>query len=670
MEYYGNKWCISMRELIDSGIMTAANYKQLAARKRLEVARPGKGLGSYALVVVDSLPPKYRKAVKERFPDQRETMLRAWVVKNYETDQGATAYYFNTAGSGIQLPVATAREYVTNASVLNTCIKLYNNSKEYRKLMGEKYSWDMMAATIEILKQEYGHTLPTSPLRFRKKVNDYKELGYGSLISGKFGNQSARRVDHRTEELVISIAGRPNKPWIREIYELYNAFVTGEIDICDPETGALYDRDNFTDAKGNPKTLSESTIANIVNKPKNRVLIERKQLSPTAFMHQHAPHMHRHAPEFSLSKVSFDDRDLPRKLKDTKQRPKAYYAYDVASDACIGWAYNRSKSVDLVVDMFRNMFRLLDRQGWGCPAEVEVEHHLMSQWKDSFLRAGIMFPFVRFCAPMNSQEKHAENCNGAKKKSIEHRNHVGVGRHYAKLRAYRTESVKVFDEKNNTYEEKNYYSWDELIADDMRDIIEYNNAPHHNQKKYPGMSRWDVLVANINPGLRPLDKATIARFIGERVETSIRRHSYCRVGGRDWWLSKSEVIDLLQPNNYKVDAYCLTDKTGEITDVFIYQGGMYIDRLEDPGTYNTARAERTAEDERIFGEQRKKIEGFRKYIDARAIGEVTILDRRKDLEMEVETLTVATPAGDEQPEPVYSELTSADDIRARARAAI
>ena len=119
-----------------------------------------------------------------------------------------------------------------------------------------------------------------------------------------------------------------------------------------------------------------------------------------------------------------------------------------------------------------------------------------------------------------------------------------------------------------------------------------------------------------------------------------------------------------------MDAYCLTDKTGEITDVFIYQGGMYIDRLEDPGTYNTARAERTAEDERIFGEQRRKIEGFRKYIDSRAIGEVTILDRRKELEAEVETLTVETPAVDDQLQPVYSEITTADDIRARARAAI
>lgn len=34
MEYYNGKLCISMRELVDGGIMTIPNYKQLAARKK------------------------------------------------------------------------------------------------------------------------------------------------------------------------------------------------------------------------------------------------------------------------------------------------------------------------------------------------------------------------------------------------------------------------------------------------------------------------------------------------------------------------------------------------------------------------------------------------------------------------------------------------------------
>lgn len=628
MEYYGNRLCISMRDLVDGGIMTEPNYKQLASRGRFDVVRRGGGAaGCYALVAVDSLPQRYKDKVEEVYPGGAQARLEGWVKSNYEVDQQAVAFFFSKEKCGMTLPREKAQEYVTNASVLNTCIKLYDRAATAQRLFGGKYDWSMMAATIEVLRKHFGHTLPASTLRFRKKVNDYKANGYACLISGKFGNQCARKVDHKTERLILGIAVLPNKPWGTNVLELYNSFVTGELDVYDPESGELFNPDDFADKNGEPMVLSEATIINYLNKPKNKIIIDKATMSYTTFMHETMPHMHRHHGEFSLSKVSFDDRDLPRKLKDTRIRPKAYYAYDVTSGCCIGYAYNRAKNVDLVVDMFRNMFRLLDRQGWGCPAEVEVENHLMSQWRDSFLRAGVMFPFVRFCAPMNSQEKHAEQFNGAKKRSIEHRNHVGIGRFFAKSRQYRTESNKVFDEFNNTYVEKEYYTWDELIADDMRDIYEYNHALHPNQKKYKGMTRWDVLVANINPTLQPLDKATIARYVGEKVSTSIRRNSYCRVAGADWWLSKTEVIELLAPNDHKVEAYYLTDEEGKITDMFIYQGDMYIDRLENLGTYNTARAEQTEEDERIFTEQRKKISHFNKYVEDNAIGRVGVIER-------------------------------------------
>lgn len=627
MEYCNDIWCISRNELVDEGIMTPPNYKQLCARGRIEVVRQGKGLGNYALIAVDSLPQRFKEKVELIFSNAKQVQLEEWVKSNYVTDPVATAFFFSKEKCGVELLPEKAQEYVTNASVINTCIKLYNRAGDCQRLFGGRYKWDEMTDAIEALRKHFRHTLPSSVLRFRKKVNEYKANGYGSLISGKFGNQCARKVSYRTERLILSIAIQSYKPWNTDVLEQYNAFVTGEYDVFDYETGALYDPGDFTDKKGEPLVLSEATICNYLNKPKNKMLIQKATMSYTAFMHEVMPHMHRHHGEFSLSKVSFDDRDLPRKLKDTRIRPKAYYAYDVTSGCCIGYAYNRAKNVDLVVEMFRNMFRLLERQGWGCPAEVEVENHLMSQWRDSFLRAGVMFPFVRFCAPMNSQEKHAEQFNGAKKRSIEHRNHVGIGRFYAKRHQYRTESKKVFDELNDTYVEKEYYSWDELIADDIRDIYEYNHALHPNQKKYKGMTRWDVLVANINPTLQPLDKATIARHVGEKVNTTIRRNSYCRVAGEDWWLSKPTVLELLSPNDYKVEAYYLTDDEGKITDMFIYQGDMYIDRLDNLGTYNTARAEQTDDDKEIFVKQRKKISEFNAYVDDNAIVPVGLMKR-------------------------------------------
>ena len=643
MEYYGNALCVSYEDLVDGDIMTASNYKQLAHRGKLTVVRQGKGLGNCALVAVDSLPEKYKAKVKKLYPDGNRTRLLEWVKRNYERDQEAYSFFFDKGNTGVDLPQDKVLEYTVNASVLNCCIRLYDRASMCQKMFGNRYNWDEMAAVIDALRELYGHTLPASTMRFRKKVAQYKREGYICLVSGKFGNQSARKVDYRTERLILGIACLPNKPFNTNVAELYNMFVCGELDVWDPESGEMFNPDDFTDKNGEPMVLSETTINNYLNSPKNRVLIDHLQMSWTTYMHEVMPHVHRHAPEFSFSKISFDDRDLPRKLKDTKQRPKAYYAYDVTSQCVVGYAYNRNKNTDLVVDCFRSLFILIEREGWGCPAQVEVENHLMSQWRDSFLKAGVMFPFVRFCAPQNSQEKYAENLNGAKKRSVEHRNHLGIGRFYAKDRHYRTESVKISDETNELYEDKEYYTWEQLIAEDLKDIEQFNHTLHPNQKKYKGMTRWQVLVENMNPTLKPLDKAICARYVGEHVSTSIRRNSYCRVQGKDWWLSQVEVIEKLAPNDFKVEAYYLTDEQGEATDVWIYQDDMLVDKLEDVGTFNTADAEQTDEDREIFTAQQKKIAHFGKYVRDNAISRVGVMASART---PLECTEAGEPAGD------------------------
>ena len=204
MEYYGNTLCISVPELCEAGIMSPANYQKMATRNRINVVRRGGGArGSTALIAVDSLPTKYRKAVEVEFPGGLEVRLRGWITSNYEVDQHAIRYFQSRQQTGLDLSAEKILEYVTNASILNTCIKLYDRASVYRKLMGERYDWDMMAKTIKVLKETYHHTLPESTLRFRKKVNEYKVGGYGVLISGKFGNQNARKVDVKTEKLII-----------------------------------------------------------------------------------------------------------------------------------------------------------------------------------------------------------------------------------------------------------------------------------------------------------------------------------------------------------------------------------------------------------------------------------------------------------------------------------
>ena len=655
MEYYGNKLCISARELVDGGIMTLPNYKQLSARGRINVVRSGKGLGRYALVAVDSLPTIYKEKVEETYPGGNAVLLRGWILSNYELDQAAVAYFMDWAARqhSDKATDGLARKYAVNASVLNTCIRLYDRSRDYRKLMGEKYNWDMMAATIETLREEFGHDLPASTLRFRKKVNEYRQYGYECLISCKFGNQNKRKVDYKTERVVMSIAVLPNQPYCSDVHEMYISFVCGELMVWDLETGEIFNPDDFTDRNGEPKELSESTIRNILNKPSNRLLIEKARRGRTEFYHEQMPHMHRHGGEFSLSQITMDDVDLPRRMKGGEY-VHAYYAYDVVSQCRVGLAYGRDKDDALVVECFRDMFRLIDRNGWGMPAGIEVEQHLMSKYKEGFLQAGEVFRFVHFCAPQNSQEKYAEALNGAFKTTIAHKNHEGIGRWYNKG-ARRVDQKKVSDSGNHTWEDRKYYTFEELVADDRRDCAEWNHTLHPNQKKYPGMTRWDVLVAKINPTLRPLDKLTLSRYIGERVETSIRRNSTVRAAYADWWLSGPEVLEKLQPGNRKVTAYYLPDEDGNPTDVFLYQGDRYIDKLRPVVSFNRVMAEQTEEDKAAYTEQAKIISHFDKYVRDHAIGKVGVM-RPQPAEPEEDTgesLVLPPVAKQDEPDEAY-----------------
>lgn len=628
MEFIGNIRCISARELIDGGIITESCYRNWVNRGRIKVVRRGGGAkGQCAMIAVESLPTPVLDEVNRRNPGGAEMELRNWIVSNYRLDQNAVAYFLDWAAKehSDKATDTLARKYAVNASVLNTCIRLYSRARDCRKMMGDKFDWSMMTATIETLREEFGHDLPASTLRFRKKVNEYKQYGYECLITGKFGNQNRRKVDYKTERLVLSISVLPNQPYGSDVHEMYLSFVCGELEVWDFDTGEVFNCNDFTDKNGEPKELSESTIRNILNKPANQVLIEKKRRGWSEFYHEQMPHMHRHDGDFSLSQITMDDVDLPRRMKGGEY-VHAYYAYDVVSQCRVGLAYGRDKDDALVVECFRDMFRLIERNGWGMPAGIEVEQHLMSKYKEGFLKAGEVFRFVHFCAPQNSQDKYAEPLNGAFKTTIAHKNHEGIGRWYGKG-ARRVDQKKVSDSGNHTYEDRKYYSFEELVADDRRDCDEWNHTLHPNQKKYPGMTRWDVLVAKVNPTLRPMDKLTLSRYIGERVETSVRRNSTVRVAYADWWLSGPDVLTRLEPNNRKVTAYYLPDEEGKPTDVFLYQGDRYIDKVRPVVTYNRVYAEQTEKDKEAYTEQAKILSSFGKWVNDNAIGEVGVMKK-------------------------------------------
>lgn len=641
-------------------IMSIPNYKKLAAKEKINVVRSGRGLGGYVLVEIATMPLRFQERIKLKYGDMKEDVIRNWLGSHYHIDAKAREFYTRFRfDNGDTLPPEHIQEYTVNASVIEAVMRAMEDATFMRKAMkAGPVNWGELAGAISYYQAEFGHTLPVSSNRFKKRVNDFKANGYESLISRKFMNQNRRKVTYDIERLLLSIDAQPEQPFNTTVWEQYNLFVQGELELYDPETGEVLNPADFTDKDGNPLVLSPATVANYLNNPKNKALRGKLHMSQWDFNNAYRPYHLRSIGEYSLSKVSLDDRDLPRPMKDGN-RVKAYYAYDVVSGAVVGYAYNRYKTTELFLDCMRNMFQTLDRNGMYIPAELEVEHHLVSDFADGLMQAGTVFPLIRWCNPGNSREKRAEHKNREKKYGVEKRTQVGIGRWYAKLEANRPKEEKVYDEKNNTYKVK-IYSYEELVADDIRAIETFNAQPHPNQKRYPGMSRWDVLCAHQNPNLAPWDKAVLYRFIGQHTETTIRQNTYCTVMYNQYGLPSPEIIEKLEPRNYKVDAYYLPDADGTINEVYIYQNGRYIATCKPVARYNENTAEQTEYDKAAYTEQSKYVAQFDKMMKDGKIKRVGILAKEEaKLITEVQAEAVPLPAqAEEEDYSAYMDISA------------
>ena len=641
-------------------ILSVPNYKKLAARKEINVVRKGRGLGGYVLVEVATMPLRFQEKIKLKYGDMKEDVIKNWLGSHYHIDAKARDFYTRFRfDNGDALPPEHIQEYTVNASVIEAVMRAMEDATFMRKAMkAGSVNWGELAGAISYYQAEFGHTLPVSSNRFKKRVNDFKANGYESLISRKFMNQNRRKVTYDIERLLLSIDAQPEQPFNTTVWEQYNLFVQGELELYDPETGEVLNPSDFTDKDGNPLVLSPATVANYLNNPKNKALRAKLHMSQWDFNNAYRPYHLRSIGEFSLSKVSLDDRDLPRPMKDGN-RVKAYYAYDVVSGAVVGYAYNRYKTGELFLDCMRNMFQTLDRNGMYIPAELEVEHHLVSDFADGLMQAGTVFPLIRWCNPGNSREKRAEHKNREKKYGVEKRTQVGIGRWWAKLEANRPKEEKVYDEKNNTYKVKTY-GYEELVADDIRAIETFNAQPHPNQKRYPGMSRWDVLCAHQNPNLAPWDKAVLYRFIGQHTETTIRQNTYCTVMYNQYGLPSPEIIEKLEPRNYKVDAYYLPDADGTINEVYIYQNGRYIATCKPVARYNENTAEQTEADKEAYTEQAKYVAKFDKMMKDSKIKRVGILAKEETkLITEVQAEAVSLPAqAEEEDYSAYMDISA------------
>jgi len=585
IEYHNDILGIEVDYLVDKGIFPSyESLKKLAQRGKIKRLRVG-GNGRKALVEYDSMDAALKQKVEEKIGRSPYEFERYGYFKKYIVDDAEARTFFShyVLDDGRYLTDKNRLEYYTNAIVLNAVVQFVKDVKELRSSKGNPGRggvWKNLSKIVNELASEYRHTLPAREGSLRNKATDYAKNSYESLISGKIGSKNAQKRNEDLDSLILSLYVTESKPFEEDVWHAYNRFLAGDTELYDKETGELITPEQFK-RNGEPLTVSISTVRNILNE--YRADADKMRNDYLYYNGKHRPHHHRKSPEYSLSKLSLDDRDLPPLLTNGG-KVKAYFVWDVASELIVGYAFSTDKNQALFVESIQSSFRTLVKHGLGMPMEVEVEHHLVKEFKTEL---ETLFPFVRWSAPGNAQEKRAENFNKKFKYQYE-KKLFPTGRFYAKMEANRPKVTKIWD-KEGMQEKHKRYTFKELTEIYVRLIEEYNNDAH---SAIPGKTRLQVFTEHANPNAKSLPMPIISKSFGFRTETSLRRNQYVRVQYNNYMLPSPAMLDRINQTK-ELTAYWLPNADDTINEVHLYQQDDFICTCAQLEKYNESRAEQT-----------------------------------------------------------------------------
>ena len=574
-----------------------------------------------------------------------------------ELDTKARQFFIDyRKADGEPLEPEQIKKYINRASIFEGLKNGLREQQQERARAGKRMNmgkfWQL-ACDWYLDKMRDFPCDPIANARVLERVfKTYLKDGYESIVHKGVGNDSARIVSAKAERLFQAIWRMNDKPFVSRVHELYLDFVSGSREFYDRSSGEVFNPEDFR-YKGRAQEVTEATIRNYLKDVLNETATYTDRNGNFDYVNRKRPKHQRHIGRYSLSKISMDDVALSR--QSVRGWVYKYISVDVVSGYWFRPAYVVGKpTIGTIIEAFRNMFCELTEMGLPMPGELEVEHHLMKDipW------LGDVFPFTRFCT--SPTEKRAEHKIKEFKYGTSKDGGHTRGRWYAKHEAYRSVRNKV----NGDYVEPAMQP-QAIVADDLADVESHNNELHPLQKTYPGMTRRQVLISNVYPGLKPIEHWYLYKYIGNEAETSIYNNDYCPVQGENFEIENYDNLKRLKPNSVRVTAYWLPEVDGSLSRVYLYQGDTYIGEAinKTQFEYNENRIERTEQDEANMLHQNKRIAKFDKLIkEQRAeiprIGMMTAAEAKTLHEVKTDIIETEQPAGYEEDE--FTELENID----------
>lgn len=233
MQRYGQTIAVTVEDLTRSddgkAIMSMNNYRNLVRRKQVNILRPGKGLGSCALIEYSSLPERFRRRFESKYGDPEVLLSRdkSALVINAEARRFFAGLEPGTfrLPNGETLPDDKVEEYTLNASVLDALHEEVEKQRLGRNRLknSTRIVWENILASAERLRADFHHTLPNNEARLKDKVRTYEREGFICLVSKKFCNANKTKITPEGGRLLVALR-RSRVPvyTLRQIFDEYN----------------------------------------------------------------------------------------------------------------------------------------------------------------------------------------------------------------------------------------------------------------------------------------------------------------------------------------------------------------------------------------------------------------------------------------------------------------
>lgn len=586
------------------------------------------------LIDFDSLDVEIQNALGD--PRKVNNQLERFYVE----DGSARMFYTQEFKfeNGNTLKSEYIKEYTINASVLNALDSYKQEHLVERNQKGRKPKkllpmlLELSNDFQEVLKLKFGyqHTLPGAERQFRTVYSNYilgdNRRDYLSLISGRLQNENARVLTSRTMQLLESLfAGSGNKPTKRKVFDKYQLFLDGLIEVVNNDTGEVYNADEF-------KPLSERTVTNFLSTWTSKIGTYNKRGADRQKLMESfsTPHSLK-LPTLSGSLLSIDDRQPPFEYAPS-QRLWAYNGVDVASRMITVTVVGKTKE-GIMLEFYRQLVRNYNQWGFNIPYELEAEVSLNNSFKDTFLCNGAMFEKVRMIAN-SARGKYIERINKELRHDLEKNYELWKGRPHA---IDENAQPMSFD---NIYKKEQYRTYESLVQQTYQVVSDWNNLPHPEK---PEISKWEYFKTHQNTNLKPTNWRGFLPHLGYATKTScdrgrftFRNNFYLIAENNDFLfgrelLNKMEIIE-----GENVMIYWLDGNDGEIIKALVYYNGEYVCEAKEVPRWQRAEAERTDQDlinQQIQAKYVATVEAFKKE-RTRSIEQVTIISKEQPKKQE------------------------------------